>query len=383
MKLRKFLITAIAVSTISVCTVFAVSLDSDTKESISTGLNDFATELLVVIPEASTQQNIWSDAYIGKVFPSFPPHLGGGLTIGGTLLDMTGFSQAADSLVSGYNKVADTLTSTASTLANLGITSDTFSMPDMNFKIPTSFFMPTLSADVRIGGLFLPFDIGICGMMTNPSLFSVDMSDPTSILSASSPMNFSLFDFDGSFSYLALGVDIRYAVLEGNLVLPKVSVGGGYYYTKGGFDVASSSDTTITGDVVQTTEAKMDMSFETQVMFLQAEVSKNIAVATVFGGARGLLSKSTNSWAWNYSTSNSASAFASLSGSSSGEGTVSSGNGVTDVYGEDGKWDFSAIQPQLFAGASFNFLVFQTSLSACIDVRNLKWSAAFSFHAQL
>ena len=341
MKLRKFLITAIAVSTISVCTVFAVSLDSDTKESISTGLNDFATELLVVIPEASTQQNIWSDAYIGKVFPSFPPHLGGGLTIGGTKLDMTGFSKAANSLVSGYNSVATTLTDTA---AGLGIDSSKFSMPNMDFTIQDSFFMPTLSADVRIGGLFLPFDIGICGMMTNPSLFSVDLSDPTSILSASSPMNFSLFGFDGSFSYLALGVDIRYAVLEGNLVLPKISVGGGYYYTKGGFDVASSSDTTITGDVVQTTEAKMDMSFETQVMFLQAEVSKNIAVATVFGGARGLLSKSTNSWAWNYSTSNSDSAFASLSGSSSGEGTVSSGNGVTDVYGEDGKWDFSAIQ---------------------------------------
>lgn len=380
MKLRKFLITAIAVSTISVCTVFAVSLDSDTKESISTGLNDFATELLVVIPEASTQQNIWSDAYIGKVFPSFPPHLGGGLTIGGTKLDMTGFSKAANSLVSGYNSVATTLTDTA---AGLGIDSSKFSMPNMDFTIQDSFFMPTLSADVRIGGLFLPFDIGICGMMTNPSLFSVDLSDPTSILSASSPMNFSLFGFDGSFSYLALGVDIRYAVLEGNLVLPKISVGGGYYYTKGGFDVSSSSDTTISDNVVQSTEAKMDMSFETQVMFVQAEVSKSFAVATVFGGARGLLSKSTNSWAWNYSTSNSDSKFASLSDSSSDKGTVSSGNGISDVYGEDGKWDFSAIQPQLFAGASFNFLVFQTSLSACIDVRNLKLSAAFSFHAKL
>ena len=158
MKLRKFLITAIAVSTISVCTVFAVSLDSDTKESISTGLNDFATELLVVIPEASTQQNVWSDAYIGKVFPSFPPHLGGGLTIGGTQLDMTGFSKAANSLVSGYNSVATTLTDTA---AGLGIDSSKFSMPNMDFTIQDSFFMPTLSADVRIGGLFLPFDIEI------------------------------------------------------------------------------------------------------------------------------------------------------------------------------------------------------------------------------
>lgn len=348
----------------------AFALDST---KISDGLNDFAKQLLVVVPESSTQQNVWADAYIGKVFPSFPPHFGGGITIGVTQLDMTGFKNAADGLISNYNSVTQSLSSLTSIA---GITTN-----KLNFgTIPDTFFMPTASVDVRIGGIVLPFDIGLCAMMTNPSLFSVDLSNPDSITDMSSPLTFSAFGYDGTFDYLTIGADIRYAVFEGNLVLPTISVGGGYYFTKGEFGASTSSETTIQDASVQTTTANIDMSFKTQVCFLQVQASKSFAIVTVYGGLRGILSNSTDSWAWSYATKNNT--LAALSASEKDSGTVASGSEPSSVY-QDGKWDFSAIQPQLYGGVGFNFLVFQTALGACWDMRNMLWSGSFTFIAKL
>ena len=368
---------------------FAVTfLSDDDKTNISNGLNSFATTLLTVVPESSTQQNVWADAYIGKVFPSFPPHFGGGLTFGGTQLDMTGFKSAATTLISGYNSFADEVSS-LNTLTSL-VGGSTINMPELSFgDIPDTFFMPTASLDLRVGGLFLPFDIGLCAMMTNPSLFGVNLQDPSSITSMSSPLSFSMLGFDGTFDYLTIGADIRYAVFEGNLIIPTISVGGGYYYTKGEFAVSSSSDTTISGIGVQTTTANMNLAFKSQVAFLQVQASKSFAIVTVYGGLRGIVSSSTNTWAWDYSTANDGSSSnstvaAALTDSDSDSGTVASGADSVEgnVY-QDGKWDFSAIQPQLYGGIGFNFVVFQTALGACWDMRNMLWSGSFTFIAKL
>ena len=378
MKINKIIVALAVTAIIGSSAAFAI--DETTKENVSNGMNDFATELLTAVPEAATQQNVWADAYIGKLFPSFPVHLGGGITIGGSQLDMTGFKNAAESLTNGYNALA------TSDFATLLSTYSDFSMSKMDFTIPDSFFMPTATVDIRLGGIVLPFDVGICAMMTNPSLFSVDLSNPESILSASNAMSFSAFGFDGTFDYLTIGADIRYCLYEGNLILPKISLGGGYYYVKGEFAVNSSSDATA-GSATVTTTANMDLSFKTQVMFLQAQVSKNFAFATIYGGVRGIVSDSANTWAWKYS---------SVSGDSTisednDSGTVSSGNGavVSDVY-QDGKWDFSNIQPQIFAGVGFNFLCFQTTVGACVDVASFfrdngkyLWSGSFSFRAKM
>lgn len=375
MKKTKTLAAAFAVIALVSASLYAadykIPISEDKKTEIANGLNAFAGNILVAAPQAATQQNVWADAYIGKLFPSLPPHFGVGISLGGTKMDMTGLKDAATAFEGMINDfVPDS--GDSSITDQLKGTVDFGSIPDI-------FVMPTVSIDARIGGIFLPFDIGISAMMTNPSLFSVDLSDPNSLTSMSAPMNFNAFGFNGSADYLTLGIDIRYCVLDGGVILPKVSVGAGYNITKGSFGISSDKSGV---------DANMNLSFNTQVIYVQAEVSKSIMIATVFGGARALVSNTSTSWAWNINGTK------SLGGKNliiSGEDSGSCNADTTSSTYQDGKWDFSGVQPQLYAGVGFNFLVFQTSLSVCADIRSFMdrtnyeealWSGAFSFHVK-
>lgn len=277
MKKTKTLAAAFAVIALASASLYAadieINIPEDKKTEIANGLNAFAGNILVAAPQAATQQNVWADAYIGKLFPSLPPHFGVGISIGGTKMDMTGLKDAATAFEGMINDfVPDS--GDSSITDQLKGTVDFGSIPDI-------FVMPTVSIDARIGGIFLPFDIGISAMMTNPSLFSVDLSDPNSLTSMSAPMTFNAFGFNGSADYLTLGIDVRYCVLDGGVILPKVSVGAGYNITKGSFGISSDQSGV---------DANMNLSFNTQVIYVQAEVSKSIMIATVFGGARALVS---------------------------------------------------------------------------------------------
>ena len=375
MKKTKTLAAAFAVIALASASLYAadyeIPISEDKKTEIANGLNAFAGNILVAAPQAATQQNVWADAYIGKLFPSLPPHFGVGISLGGTKMDMTGLKDAATAFEGMINDfVPDS--GDSSITDQLKGTVDFGSIPDI-------FVMPTVSIDARIGGIFLPFDIGISAMMTNPSLFSVDLSDPNSLTSMSAPMNFNAFGFNGSADYLTLGIDIRYCILDGGVILPKVSVGAGYNITKGSFGISSDKSGV---------DANMNLSFNTQVIYVQAEVSKSIMIATVFGGARALVSNTSTSWAWNINGTK------SLGGKNliiSGEDSGSCNADTTSSTYQDGKWDFSGVQPQLYAGVGFNFLVFQTSLSVCADIRSFMdrtnyedalWSGAFSFHVK-
>lgn len=375
MKKTKTLAVAFAVIALASASLYAadykIPISEDKKTEIANGLNAFAENILVAAPQAATQQNVWADAYIGKLFPSLPPHFGVGISLGGTKMDMTGLKDAATAFEGMINDfVPDS--------GDSSITDQLKGTVDFG-SIPDTFVMPTVSIDARIGGIFLPFDIGISAMMTNPSLFSVDLSDPNSLTSMSAPMNFNAFGFNGSADYLTLGIDIRYCVLDGGVILPKVSVGAGYNITKGSFGISSDKSGV---------DANMNLSFNTQVIYVQAEVSKSIMIATVFGGARALVSNTSTSWAWNINGTK------SLRGNNliiSGEDSGSRNADTTSSTYQDGKWDFSGVQPQLYAGVGFNFLVFQTSLSVCADIRSFMdrtnyeealWSGAFSFHVK-
>lgn len=375
MKKTKTLAVAFAVIALASASLYAadykIPISEDKKTEIANGLNAFAGNILVAAPQAATQQNVWADAYIGKLFPSLPPHFGVGISLGGTKMDMTGLKDAATAFEGMINDfVPDS--GDSSITDQLKGTVDFGSIPDI-------FVMPTVSIDARIGGIFLPFDIGISAMMTNPSLFSVDLSDPNSLTSMSAPMNFNAFGFNGSADYLTLGIDVRYCVLDGGVILPKVSVGAGYNITKGSFGISSDKSGV---------DANMNLSFNTQVIYVQAEVSKSIMIATVFGGARALVSNTSTSWAWNI---NGTKSLGGINLIISGEDSGSCNADTTSSTYQDGKWDFSGVQPQLYAGVGFNFLVFQTSLSVCADIRSFMdrtnyekalWSGAFSFHVK-
>ncbi|MBO7639538.1 MAG: hypothetical protein J6S91_11240, partial [Treponema sp.] len=259
--IRKYTVLAV----FFVCTVSAFSqiITPEEKETISNGLNDFAKQIMVSAPEATTQMNVWQDAHIGNLFPSIHPHFGGGISLGGTAMDMTGFKTAANEIADDFNNLTGVWSVFGGTRPE-----------EVDFgKIPDKFVLPTASLDLRLGGFGIPFDIGIFAMMTNPNIFAVHLDDPSSIYNMSQAIKFSFLGFDGSIDYFSIGGDFRIRLLEEDGAVPAVSVGAGYAYTKGLVKVHTDQDSEV-GGITLNTSMDIGLGFQTQVIFIQGQVSK-------------------------------------------------------------------------------------------------------------
>lgn len=307
--------------------VFALSITDDwvkefngKSDTISGGFDDFAKQLSTAVPQAATQQNVWSDAYIGKIFPSAIPHFGGGLNLGLTHIDTSGLKDAIDGL----------------------------GLDDVDIK--DSYYFPVFTADLRLGGVILPFDFDIAVIKTGT-------------------LSTSQFGADLSVDLFTIGMDVRYALFEGGIVMPKLSVGGGYFYNQGTFEVDSDY-------------AEADIDYKVHTLYLQAQVSKTFLFITPFLGLRGLVSKSDNSWDWSYNET--------YAGAIQ---TAASSAGITGLKTRDSgsytksSFDFNAIQPQIFGGVGIRFFVVDFTLSLTADLRHITddglWSGAASLRLSI
>lgn len=371
---RKYIFAAILFA--STACAFSQILNPAQKEKVSEGLTDFANEVMVAAPEAATQMNVWQEAHIGNLYPSIHPHFGGGLSLGGTAISMKGFKAAAEEIGQDFNA----LSTFWSTLG--GGTHE-----DIEFgSIPDKFFLPTASLDLRIGGFVLPFDFGIFVIMTNPNIFALHLDDPSSIYNMSQAIKFSFLGFDGSIDYFSIGGDFRIRLFEENGFIPMVSVGAGYAYTKGIVKVHTDQENQI-GAYTLNTAMDLGFGYQTQVIFIQGQVSKDLSLLHLFAGVRGILSNTTTDWNWSVDSRDETN---TISISDSDSGCVTS-TGLSDLH-QDGKWDFSGIQPQIFAGCGFNLTKVQFTLSLCADVRSLFdkgnytdfiWSGALGIHFKI
>ena len=283
--------------------------------TVNSGLDDFASELGFAVPQAAVQQNVYADAFIGKVFPAVPPHFAVGFNTGFTHLNTSGLAKAADSL--GIDGVNDDL------------------------------YFPVLNADIRIGGLFLPFDVGF-------SFMTLDVS------------SLNTMDADFTAEFTTFAVDARYALLEDGLVTPGISVGVGFSMNSGTFGASNKY-------------AEVTVDYNVKTLYTQLQISKalNIPVVSIgftpFLGLRGLVSNYSNDWSW--------------------KGKNSAISTVVDTYGlktsgtasSDG---FGGFQPQVYGGVGFNFMLIQLTASACADLRHIGgddnlWSGALSLRAKL
>lgn len=350
MESRKVL-AAMLSAVIAVCASYADegAVTGEQKQAVNAGLKDFSRALLTAVPQATSQDNVWADAYIGPLFPTNAlPHFGGGVSMGLTQLDMRGFKDAAGALA--------------------GIAQDL----EQGFNIPETFYLPSVSVDIRTGGILLPMDIGFSAMMTNPSIARIDISNPASVTGASSGVDFSLKNFKGVVNYMVIGLDARFRLIKETGILPAVSLGAGWFYTKGSFSV--DSGTKDTG-----ASASINLSYESNLVFAQVQVSKNILFLTLFGGARGMLSSTSTAWNW------SCSANGEILGQDDGHESLDT---LSTNF-------IKTIQPQIFLGTGFNILCFQGTVSVCTDLRSavtaiaqkdansLTWSGAVSLRAKL
>jgi hypothetical protein len=312
MKLNKK-ITAIAASLVFAGTAaFAFDASAFNTDKISDGLSDFAEQLSVAVPQAATQQNVWADAWIGSLLPGL--RLGGGLNFAITNINTEGLASAAKALEIG--------------------------------GVEDSYKFPVFTADLRVGGFILPFDADIAVMKTGTLTYPEAMTG--------SEMSADIF---------TIGFDVRYALLEGGLLMPKVSAGLGYFYNQGTFGISNKN-------------AEAEIEYKIHTMYLSAQVSKELSIPVVrigitpFIGGRLFVSDADNDWSWKFKNSEIQNALALLSKPSEGSGNVSK------------SIDYNNFQPQLYGGIGFNFALLQLTVSASIDPKTFSedktWSGAVS-----
>ncbi|MCR5612447.1 hypothetical protein [Treponema sp.] len=295
MKLRKLLLAGISSCLISGA-IFA-----DPVSDINTCLNNFSTQLNYVVPNAVTEHNVYSDAWIGKFVPSLPMHFAIGIEGGVTKLDVSDLAKAAEMVtITGF---------------------------------PSSLVFPTIGLNAKLGGIFLPFDIGL-------SFFSMNTKD----------LSFLQNQID--LSFFTLGGNIRWAILQGKGFCPKWSIGAGYYYSKGSVGKASN-------------DYSISTSYITHILVAETQISKTIIFVTPYVGFRAIFTKAETNWAW------------SASASSAGIGGTFSGAGkVTSEF-------MDSFIPQLYGGIGLKLALIQLDINGSWDFKNSVWSFGTSLRFKL
>ncbi|RKX85543.1 MAG: hypothetical protein DRP58_05700 [Spirochaetes bacterium] len=223
---------------IGVSGAFAQVNVTDMQDSFSTFSSDVSTSL----PFASTIGLNWSDATVRSF-----PHFGAGLSVGAVLIPEDAFTTLAADM--GFDIPPE--------LTSLGI------------GIP----LPAYTFDARMGGLFLPFDIGV--------KFGFIPSEVASQL----PI---------SVDYTLAGFDLRMPIMKQNIVLPSIALSVGYNYLSAGVETPISTGM---GQSVDITDAfgsgshilyfgDPDARFQmdSNVLDAKLQISKSLLIITPYAG---------------------------------------------------------------------------------------------------
>jgi hypothetical protein len=228
----------------------AAPVFSQTLNDLQEGVKGFSENLVKSLPFNAAIGLNWSDAYIGKVFPSLPPHFGAGVSVGMTSMKMGAFKGLLDVFDAGA----------------LGSVGDLAFMP-----------LPSYAAEARVGGVFFPFDLGLkFGVLPADSL----------------PLG------DVTLSYTLFGASLRVAPLDlllaGNpllLILPNISVGVGVNYLSGGIGVPIGSGMSFSFNVptqgdytLRLTKPKLGLKWETTALDFTLQASKSLLIITPYIG---------------------------------------------------------------------------------------------------
>ncbi len=250
---RLFFIVAAALIAIAV----PLSAQLTNYEDFADGFVAFAESIAYELPFNTTLGLNWADAYIGKL-----PHFGIGVTLGATLVPFNTFNDAMQPLgVDLEAEVGDELSA---------------------FGFP----LPGAVLDARLGGIFLPFDIGFkIGYIPEEAKGFL-------------PPNMNL-------DYLMIGGDIRYAIIEEKGLLPDVSIGIGYTYMRGSVGIQGilGGNQQIEevrygpgpGDVyvLELEDPDVFLDWQASSFDLKVQVSKNLLILTPFFGVGAAYGEST------------------------------------------------------------------------------------------
>ena len=269
-------------------------------KTVVNGLNDLTDVMTDVIPNAQLQQNVWADAWIGHILPK--PNFGFGVNAGVSKLKLDALKTTGEAL---------------------GI--------DMS-GVPSTMVFPVATVDLRVGGFFLPFDVGF-------TISGLDTSKIGALDKAISPAYFDFF---------TIGGDIRYAVLKGGAILPKVSVGLGVYHMSG--HIGAEKD-----------GSAAEMDFSATTLSLSAQVSKKLVFFVPFAGARVMFTSSSVNWKAKANWAK------ILKTNSNIQNAIDYGILPTHFSGGSDKGLFEHVRPVIYGGFAFDLAVIDITLSGSYD----------------
>jgi hypothetical protein len=320
-------IAATAVLLIFLVSSLAFSQSADLKVLQETA-EDFSDSLAKSLPFNASLGLNWSDAYIGQLFPSAPPHFGVGASFGFTTIDMKAAGDLAEAL---------------------------------GFTIPfdaKKLLLPIYAGEIRAGGVFFPFDVGLkAGVLPSVGLWGSGINT----------------------SYTLIGADLRYALTEGGVILPAISVGVGFNYLKGGLEasVGQQMEYSFDGSILRVTNPDVNLFWSTKVLDFKIQLSKPILIVTPYLGL-GL------SHAWSEAGYEAEAPITVVSGGGSLggaqdylDGTTIDGNKISSAIKVKG---FSA---RVFGGLSVNFTVFKLDLTGMFNFRDSNYGASLGARFQL
>jgi len=243
-KFKKILYLFVVIFLLITIPVFSESIPG--LDDLQKSVGSFTDSLANSLPFNSMIGLNWSDAHIGKF-----PHLGIGITTGFTTMDF-----------GSMNGLLNMFQTPLPDIVNVGGLS-----------------LPSYSVDARLGGFFLPFDIGVKFGFLN---FDPDLIN-----------NLLKTDIPGlSMDYLLIGGDIRFALINGKAIPFKLSIGGGFNYLKGGMSMPVPGTTDISFNIPDGTDKltlkvpkpELGLNWETKALDFKAQASFKLLVITPYIG---------------------------------------------------------------------------------------------------
>ena len=202
-------------------------------------------------------------------------------------------------------------------------------------SLPDTLVWPTVTADLRVGGFILPFDVGFTAM-------SFDSSKINSLEKAIDPAYFDFF---------MIGGDIRYAILKGGILRPKLSVGVGAYYTKGDFGVEQDG-------------SSAELDFDSTSIVLSTQASIKLLFFVPFIGGKVMFTKSNVDWKMH---ANWASVLNTASSGYDISKALAYGLLPSDFKGGSESSFTDHVRPVIFGGFAFDMAVVDLTISGSYD----------------
>lgn len=340
----KKILFAIIAAAIFTSVLSAETSKESSRNKISGALektNDMISEFL---PENSSLLGAQPDAFIGKFFPSIPFHFTAGTSFAGTFIKTETLNDAMKDLSDGISE----------TLKN-GKATDTF---NIDFELPANIPAPTAAFTFRMGGIILPFDLGIYGATTFNAIKDITFDD-----------------FKAGLDYTTLGFDVRYAILDGTGLLPKFSVGGGYIYSNLSFDFEAKKNFTTNAsyefngtkaEYSADLKSEVSLSSKTHTLFAEAQVSKKFLIFEPYIGTKLFATKTINEYDWKYNTF--------VNGEIQDDLCDSDKKSETKDFGTDN------VSTQFFGGLGITLAKFQIALNGAYNVKTNYWSVGLGLN---